>query len=96
MLLSYIVTDVMSHVCILCWQMLCLIIMIWQMLLPMFETVVISHSLICGRCCKPLWQMEMPLYCFGYHSRLMLLPYHVLADVIAFALVLDVKTTTVS
>ena len=70
--------------------------MIWQMLLPMFETVVISHSLICGRCCKPLWQMEMPLYCFGYHSRLMLLPYHVLADVIAFALVVDVKTTTVS
>ena len=51
-----------------------LFIMIWQMLLPMFETVVISHSLICGRCCKPLWQMEMPLYCFGYHSRLMLLP----------------------
>ena len=66
------------------------------MLLPMFETVVISHSLICGRYCKPLWQMEMPLYCFGYHFRLMLLPYHVLADVIAFALVVDVKTTTVS
>ena len=73
-----------------------LFIMIWQMLLPMFEAVVISHSLICGRCCKPLWQMEMPLYSFGYHSRLMLLPYHVLADVIAFALVVDVKTTTVS
>ena len=36
------------------------------------------------------------MYCFGYHSRLMLLPYHVLANVIAFALAVDVKTTTVS
>ena len=75
MLLSYIVTDVVSHIVFFVGRCYALFIMIWQMLLPMFETVVISHSLICGRCCKPLWQMEMPLYCFGYHFRLMLLPY---------------------
>ena len=65
MLLSYIVTDVVSHIVFFVGRCYALFIMIWQMLLPMFETVVISHSLICGTVA------DGNANCFGYHFRLM-------------------------
>ena len=70
-LLSYIVTDVKSHYLLAIGRCYCHLVISGKF----------STGFMCGRCYKPLWQMELP---FSYNSsyfRLMLLPYVLVVDV---------------